>query len=158
MSNFYILDFQRPGQKIIYGKKSYRANYVLNQKLLFYYYKYGVQTRHWNPCGYLPCSFLAKSVSLFFWVWAVQNFISKTSTTAYKYHATSQFKEDLCTINDDYEFSKSFKCIYSGELQLKLEHSGTYATFLDLTLKLKMVYLSLNSLIKETNFHFSSSP
>ena len=30
----------------------------------------------------------------------------------------------LCAINDDGEFSKSFKCIYSGELETKLEHKG----------------------------------
>ena len=35
------------------GKKyEIKKNYALNQKLLFYYRKYGVQTRYWNPCGY----------------------------------------------------------------------------------------------------------
>ena len=45
--------------------------------------------------------------------------------------------DDLCTINDDGEFSKSFKCIYPGELKLKLEHSGTLAKFLDLDIKIE---------------------
>ena len=65
----------------------------------------------------------------------VQNVISKKSTTTYKYHATSRFIDDLCAINDDDEISKSFKYIYSGELELKLEHSGTHATYLDLDIK-----------------------
>lgn len=33
--------------------------------------------------------------------------------------------------------SKSFKCTYPGELELKLEHNGTHATFLDLHIKVK---------------------
>ena len=45
--------------------------------------------------------------------------------------------EHLCAISDDYEFSESFKCIYLGELELKLEHSGTHATFLDLDIKIE---------------------
>ena len=65
----------------------------------------------------------------------VQNVISKKSTATYKYHATSRFIDDLCAINDDDEISKSFKYIYSGELELKLEHSGTHATYLDLDIK-----------------------
>ena len=43
--------------------------------------------------------------------------------------------DDLCAISDDDEFSKSFKYIYPGELELKQEHSGTQATFLDLVIK-----------------------
>ena len=43
----------------------------------------------------------------------------------------------LCAINDDGEFSKSFKCIYSGELETKLEHRGRHACFLDLDIKIE---------------------
>ena len=35
--------------------------------------------------------------------------ISKKSAGPYKYHAVSLFIDDLCAINDDDEFSKSFK-------------------------------------------------
>ena len=45
-SNFYILDFQSPRQKILYGKQSCRGSYNLNQKLLFYYRQYVAQTRY----------------------------------------------------------------------------------------------------------------
>ena len=45
---------------------------------------------------------------------------------------TGQFINDLCTINNDNWFSKSFnKCLYPRELKLKLGHSGKHATFLD---------------------------
>ena len=39
--------------------------------------------------------------------------------------------------NDDGEFSNSFKGIYPWELERKLEHSGRYATFLDLDIKIE---------------------
>ena len=58
-----------------------------------------------------------------------QNLISKKSTTAYKYHATSQFIDDLCAVNNQDEFSKPFKYIYPRELELKIEHSGTHGAF-----------------------------
>ena len=35
-------------------------------------------------------------------------------------------------MNDGEEFQKSYKEIYPKELELKLEYSGSYATFLDL--------------------------
>ena len=59
------------------------------------------------------------------------------ATGAYKCRATSQFIDDLWTIHDQDEFSKCFKCIYPGELEVKLEHSGTHATFLDLVIKIE---------------------
>ena len=44
----------------------------------------------------------------------VQNRISKKSTRAYKYHATSRFVDNLCAVNDDDKFSKFLKFIYPG--------------------------------------------
>ena len=41
--------------------------------------------------------------------------------------------DDLCAINDDDQFSKSFKCIYPEEFELKLNN----ATFLDLDIKIE---------------------
>ena len=57
------------------------------------------------------------------------------ATGAYKYRATSRFIDDVWTIHDDGKFSKCFKCIYPRELEVKLEHSGTHATFVDLDIK-----------------------
>ena len=91
--------------------------------MLVCYRKYGAQTRYWNRYGYWPCSFLDKFVSLFF--------LSLKKSTG----ATSRFIDGLCAINNDGEFSESFKCINPGELELKLEQSGTDATFLDLDIE-----------------------
>ena len=40
-----------PG-KTFFTEKSYSVNYIINQKLLFYYQKYDVQTRYWNTYEY----------------------------------------------------------------------------------------------------------
>ena len=85
----------------------------------------------------------------------VQNIISKKPSKAYKYHATSRFIDDLFTINHDDEFSKSFKCIYSEEIELKLEHNGTDVTFLDLDIKIKNGTFVYKLFDKRDKFPFS---
>ena len=111
----YILDFQRPRQKILYEK---------NLFLYFFEYKH------------------------------VQNLISKKSTRAYKYHATSRFIDDLCVINDNGEFSKFFKYIYPGELEPKLERSWIHATFLDLDIKIDVGIFAYKLFDKREKFPF----
>ena len=84
----------------------------------------------------------------------VQNLISIKSTRAYKYYASSQFINNLYAINDDDEFPIPFKCIYPGESELKLEHSGTYATFLDLDIKIGDGIFIYKLYDKRDNFPF----
>ena len=43
----------------------------------------------------------------------------------------------LCAMNDNGTFSKSFNCIYPGELETKLEQSGEHTCFLDLVIKIE---------------------
>ena len=47
-----------------------------------------------------------------------------------------RFIDDECNLNDNKEFSKSFLEIYPPELQLKCEHEGQHATFLDLDISI----------------------
>ena len=73
----------------------------------------------------------------------ITSLISSGSVRAYLYHATSRFIDDLCAINDRGEFLKSHNEIYPPELELKLEHHGTSATFLDLHIQIvdgKFIY------------------
>ena len=51
---------------------------------------------------------------------------------ARKFHGCARFIDDMCCLNDGGEFGKSYKDIYPKELELKCEHQGTHATFLDL--------------------------
>ena len=66
------------------------------------------------PIGTDPVPFWANLFLYFFESEHVQNLISKNSTRAYKWHTPSQFIDDVCAMNDNDEFSKSFKCIYPG--------------------------------------------
>ena len=56
--------------------------------------------------------------------------------TARKFHGCSRFIDDLVCLNDGDKFGESFKEIYPKDLELKREHSGDHATFLDLDIKI----------------------
>ena len=58
--------------------------------------------------------------------------MSKGSPRGYKFHGKSRFTDDFCPINNDGEFSSSYKYIYHKQLELTLEHQVEHATFLDL--------------------------
>ena len=79
--------------------------------------------------GIEPATFWGNPFLYFFKFKHVQNLIFKRSTRAYKHHASSRCINDFCTINDDGEWSKSFKCIYPGKLELILEHSERFSIF-----------------------------
>ena len=56
--------------------------------------------------------------------------------TARRFHGCSRFIDDLLCVNDNREFSNSYKKIYPSDLELKCEHHGQHATFLDLDIKI----------------------
>ena len=45
--------------------------------------------------------------------------------------------DDECNLNDGGEFGRSYRDIYPPELELKCEHQGTHATFLDLDITIE---------------------
>lgn len=54
-----------------------------------------------------------------------------------------RFIDDACCVNDSDEFEKSHHDIYPASLQLKCEHKGDHATFLELDVSVvdgKFVY------------------
>ena len=67
----------------------------------------------------------------------VQSLISAGSDRAFRYHGTSRFIDDLIAMNDNNDFHNSFRDIYPAQLDLKLEHSGIHATFLDLDITIE---------------------
>ena len=89
------------------------------------------------PMGIDPAPFWA---NLFLYKYEksfVDKLISEKSTRAYLYGNTGRFIDDLCAINDRDDFKNSHKNIYPDELELKLEHSGLHATFLDLDITIQ---------------------
>ena len=73
---------------------------------------------------------------------------------AMKFRSASRFIDDECNLNDGGEFGRSFREIYPPELELKCEHEGSHATFLDLDINIvngKYVYKLFD---KRNNFPF----
>ena len=56
--------------------------------------------------------------------------VDKYRAMRFKY--ATRFIDDECNLNDGGEFGRSYPSIYPPELELKCEHQGTHATFLDL--------------------------
>ena len=64
-----------------------------------------------------------------------------------------RFIDDLCAINDNCEFEKSFKETYAPELVLKKENTSNLETlFLDLNINVKYRDLRQSYIIKEIHF------
>ena len=53
------------------------------------------------------------------------------------FHSTKRFIDDLCAVNDGHLFGDIYKDIYPEELELKLEHSGSHASFLNLDITIR---------------------
>ena len=66
---------------------------------------------------------------------------SNDKVKARHFHATKRFIkrfiDDLGTLNDGDVFNDVYKDIYPPKLQLKVEHSGTNTTFLNLDITVK---------------------
>ena len=65
-----------------------------------------------------------------------------------------RFIDDLCAINDSFEFNDSFKDVYPPELEFKVEQLENHAAFLDIDLKIvndKIIYMLFD---KRINFPF----
>ena len=66
----------------------------------------------------------------------ILNLIKEDKNRAFKFRHCSRLIDDECNINDSDEFANSFRLVYLLELELKCEHHGTHATFLDLDISI----------------------
>ena len=80
---------------------------------------------------------MGRTLLYFFESKHIKQLISNGLSKAYEYDAVSRFTDDLRAINDDNEFLTSFKNIYPKEVDLKVEHQGNHASFLDLDVKIE---------------------
>ena len=67
----------------------------------------------------------------------INKLIKEDRIKAKHFHSTFRFIDDLCTINDGGEFARVFKDIYPDELELKVEHEGISASFLNLDIRIE---------------------
>ena len=73
---------------------------------------------------------------------------------AIKFRHSTRFIDDECNLNDSGEFGKSYREIYPSNLDLKCEHEGTHATFLDLDITIQDGYFIYKLFDKRDNFPF----
>ena len=88
------------------------------------------------PMGIDPAPFWANLFLYFYENKFITSLISTDKVKARHFHSTNRFIDDLCAINDGGEFGRMFKDIYPEELDLKVEHSGNYASFLNLDINI----------------------
>ena len=89
------------------------------------------------PMGIDPAPFWA---NLFLYAYEssfISNLITTDKVKARHFHSTKRFIDDLCALNDGGEFGRVYKDIYPNELELKIEHSGVHASFLNLDITIK---------------------
>ena len=106
------------------------------------------------PMGTDPAPFWANLFLYFYEKRFITSLGSQDTLRGYKYHGVMRFIDDLCAINDGGDFGKSFLEIYPPELELKVEHEGNHATFLDLDISVvdnRFIYKLYD---KRDNFNF----
>ena len=62
----------------------------------------------------------------------MSSLIRSNARRAHAFYGCKRYIDDMCCLNDGGEFENSYNLIYPKELELKCEHSGSHATFLDL--------------------------
>ena len=84
----------------------------------------------------------------------ITNLVKSNNTqnkiVARKFHSTNRFVDDLCALNDGGEFGKSHK-----EMELKPEHQGLHATFLEIETNIENSIFVYKLYDKRDDFPFS---
>ena len=107
------------------------------------------------PMGIDPAPFWA---NLFLYAYEnqfISDLISTNKVKARHFLSTKRFIDDLCAINDGGEFGRSYQLIYPDELELKVEHSGDHASFLNLDITIKDGIFVYKLYDKRDGFPFS---
>ena len=107
------------------------------------------------PMGIDPAPFWANLFLYSYEEKYISNLISFNKVKARHFYSTKRFIDDLCALNDGGEFGKSFLDIYPEELELKVEHSGSHATFLNLDITIKEGIFVYKLYDKRDSFPFS---
>ena len=107
------------------------------------------------PMGIDPAPFWANLFLYQFEQRYMTDLISTDKVKARHFHSTKRFIDDLCAINDGNLFGTIYKEIYPDELELKLEHSGTHASFLNLDITINEGIFVYKLFDKRDAFPFS---
>ena len=107
------------------------------------------------PMGIDPAPFWA---NLFLYQYEeryIAKLIASDKKKARHFHSTKRFIDDLCAINDGNVFGEIYKEIYPEELELKVEHSGVHASFLNLDITIQEGKFIYKLYDKRDDFPFS---
>ena len=107
------------------------------------------------PMGSDPAPFMANLFLYFYENKWLMKLKKQDLNKARKFGSTFRFIDDLCAINDGGLFEKHCKEIYPRELELKKEHGGDRASFLDLDIKIAERQFSFSLFDKRDAFPFS---
>ena len=105
--------------------------------------------------GIDPAPFWANLYLYFYEHEFITKLMSTDKIRARKFLNAVRFIDDECNINDHGEFSRSYHQIYPRELQLKCEHQGSHATFLDLDIQIVDGIFVYKLFDKRDDFPFS---
>ena len=107
------------------------------------------------PMGIDPAPFWANLFLYAYEVNYMSELIDLDKVKARHFHSTKRFIDDLCALNDGGEFGRVYKDIYPNELELKVEHSGSHASFLNLDITIKEGLFVYKLFDKRDAFPFS---
>ena len=107
------------------------------------------------PMGIDPAPFWANLYLHHYEEKFISSLMGLDKDRARKFIHASRFIDDECNLNDCGEFSRSYKQIYPKELELKEEHKGTHATFLDLDITIINNIFIYKLFDKRDDFPFS---
>ena len=107
------------------------------------------------PMGIDPAPFWANLFLYAYEVRYMSDLIASDKVKARHFHSTKRFIDDLCALNDGGEFGRVYKDIYPSELELKVEHSGSHASFLNLDITINEGLFVYKLFDKRDDFPFS---
>ena len=106
------------------------------------------------PMGIDPAPFWANLYLYAYEYKFIKLLMSTDKQKAFKFRYATRFIDDECNLNDGGEFDRSFHLIYPADLELKCEHQGVHATFLDLEITISDGIFSYKLFDKRDNFPF----
>ena len=106
------------------------------------------------PMGIDPAPFWANLHLYSYEYKFIKNLIKSNPQKAMKFRHSVRFIDDECNLNDGGEFGKCYHLIYPADLELKCEHYGLHATFLDLEIDVKNKIFVYKLFDKRESFPF----
>ena len=143
-----------------YGKASFTRNKlksVVEHLITQTYFEVGNLVLHQSigiPMGIDPAPFWANLYLYSYEHDFITSLMKSDKKRAFRFLHASRFIDDELNLNDCGEFGKSFHLIYPKELQLKCEHQGTHATFLELDIEVVEGVFVYKLFDKRDNFPF----